>query len=459
MTPDRGLGPLGRRLLAAFVAVALASVAVLALIAIVGTVRGISAGETADRSAAAQSVAAAAASSYAAAGGWTGADLSAADDLAGAAGARLVVRDVSGQAVLAPGVGPGTGMGPGMGMGQGMGQGGSSTGVVSAPVVVDGQQVGTVLLGFGSSTSGAAQQVAWTWILLAAVVALLVAVAVAWWVTRRFTRPLVRLAAVADEVASGTLSARPSAQDMAEPGEIGELARAFATAAERVEESDAARTRMSADLAHELRTPLAVLQAGLEELRDGLEAPDPERLDALHRQSLRLGRVVDDLAELSAAESSTLSLRHERLDLAALAAQAVRESAPAASAAGLVLTSRSSGQVPVIGDEDRLHQVVGNLLSNAVRYCRPGDQVEVSTYADGALAVLEVVDSGPGIPAADLAHVFDRLWRGSADSDPSGSGIGLAVVRELVTAHGGRVSATSDGASGTTLRVELPAAP
>lgn len=458
MTPDRGLGPLGRRLLAAFVAVALASVAVLAVIAIVGTVRGISAGETADRNAAAESVAAAAASSYSSAGGWTGADLTAADDLAGAAGARLVVRDASGQAVLAPGGGPGQGMGPGMGMGQGMGQGTSASGVVSAPVVVDGQQVGTVLLGFGSASSGTAQQVAWTWILLAAAVALLVAFAAAWWVTRRFTRPLVRLAAVADEVASGSLSARPSAQDLAEPGEIGELARAFATAAERVEESDAARTRMSADLAHELRTPLAVLQAGLEELRDGLEAPDPERLDALHRQSLRLGRVVDDLAELSAAESSSLSLRHEPLDLAALAAQAVRESAPAASAAGLVLTSRISAPVRVVGDEDRLHQVVGNLLSNAVRYCRPGDRVEVSAYAEGAVAVLEVADTGPGIPAADLPHVFDRLWRGSADSDPSGSGIGLAVVRELVSAHGGRVSARSDGATGTTLRVELPTA-
>lgn len=457
MTDDRRLGPLGRRLLAAFVLVALVSVVVLAGIAIAGTVRGISAGESSARSAAAQSVAASAASAYAAAGGWSAADLGATDDLAGAAGARLVVRDASGQVVQGPSGVPGQGMGPGMGMGQGMGAG-ASAGIVSAPVTVDGAQVGSVTLGFGASSSSSAEQVAWTWILVAAVAAVLAAVLVAWWVTRRFTRPLVRLATVADEVASGSLSARPTEQDLAEPGEIGELARAFATAAERVEASDTARKRMSADLAHELRTPLSVLQAGLEELHDGLEAPDPERIAALHRQSLRLGRIVDDLAELSAAETSRLSLRHDEVDLAALAVDAVREAAPVLSAAGLDVRTSGDRPVPVLGDVDRLHQVVGNLLSNAARYCGPGDSVTVSTRAEGGWAVLEVGDTGPGISVEDLPHVFDRLWRGSADSDVSGSGIGLAVVRELVTAHGGTVVALSDGRSGTTMRVSLPAA-
>lgn len=458
MTADRGLGPLGRRLLAAFVLVALASVAVLSAIAITGTVRGLSADETAARTSATDAVAAAAATAYAAAGGWSGADLATADGLAGAAGARLVVRDASGRLVLAPSGVTGQGSGPGLGLGQGPGPGAASGGVVTAPVTVDGQRVGTVILGFGSSSTGSAEQVAWTWILLAAVVALVVAVLAAWWVTRRFTRPLVRLAAVADEVASGSLSARPSAQDLAEPGEIGELARAFATAAERVEASDTARTRMAADLAHELRTPLTVLQAGLEEVRDGWADPDPERIEALHRQALRLGRVVDDLAELSAAETSRLSLRHDPVDLAVLAADAVREALPITSAAGLEVTGHGDAAVPVLGDADRLHQVVGNLLSNAARYCRPGDRVAVTTRLDGSWAVLEVSDSGPGIAPDDLPRVFDRLWRGSADSDPSGSGIGLAVVRELVAAHGGTVEVLSDGRSGTTFRVVLPAA-
>lgn len=457
VTGDRGLGPLGRRLLAAFVLVALVSVVVLAGIAIAGTVRGISARESTARSDAAQSIAASAASAYAAAGGWSGADLGATDDLAGSAGARLVVRDGSGQLVLAPS--PGQGMGPGIGLGQGMGSGASAAGIVSAPVMVDGAQVGTVTLGFGASASGSAEQVAWTWIVVAAVAAVLAAVLVAWWVSRRFTRPLVRLATVADEVASGSLSARPTEQDLAEPGEIGELARAFATAAERVEASDTARKRMSADLAHELRTPLSVLQAGLEELHDGLEQPDPERIAALHRQALRLGRIVDDLAELSAAETSRLSLRRDQVDLAALVVDALREAAPIMSTAGLVVRTSIDDPVMVRGDADRLHQVVGNLLSNAARYCSPGDEVTVSARLDERGAVLEVSDTGPGIRVEDLPHVFDRLWRGSADSDFSGSGIGLAVVRELVAAHGGNVVALSDGHSGTTIRVSLPAAP
>lgn len=458
MTGDRGLGPLGRRLLAAFVGVALASVVVLAAIAITGTVRGIAAGEDAARTAAATSVAAAAGKAYASAGGWSGADLAAADALAGDAGARLAVRDASGQVVLTPAGGAGQALGPGMGMGQGMGPNAAASGVVTAPVTFDGERVGTVLLGFGSS-SGSAEHIAWTWILVAAGVAVVVAVLAAWWVTRRFTRPLVRLARVADEVASGSLSARPSADDLAEPGELGELARAFATAAERVEASDTARTRMSADLAHELRTPLAVLRAGLEEIEDGLEEPDPERIAALHRQALRLGRIVDDLAELSAAETSQLSLRRDRVDLNALVADAVLEAEPVMSAAGLMVATTAEGQVTVLGDADRLHQVVGNLLSNASRYCRAGDRVTVRTRSEEASAVLEVADTGPGIPPEDLPYVFDRLWRGSADSDASGSGIGLAVVRELVAAHGGSVVALSDGQSGTTLRVTFPAAP
>lgn len=449
---EQGLGPLGRRLLAAFAVVALSSVVVLTVIALVGTGRGIAASQASDRAAAAATAASAAARAYAAQGGWTGADLAAVDDVASSAGARLLVRDAEGDVVQAPGAGMGSGMGAGMM------NGGAGRALVSQDVVVDGVVVGTVTLGFGASSSSA-EQVAWTWILLAAAVALVVAFIAAWAVTRRLTRPLVRLVDVADQVASGSLSARPSPQDLQEPGELGELARAFATAAERVESADRSRRAMSADLAHELRTPLTVLQAGLEELRDGLETPDPEHLESLHRQSLRLGRIVDDLAELSAAESATLSLRNDPVDLSALARDAVREAAPSLAAAGVDATVSAGAPLIVLGDADRLHQVVGNLLANAARYCRPGDHVVVTARARGDQCLLEVADDGPGIDAADLPHVFDRLWRGRADVDVAGSGIGLAVVRELVVAHGGSVTAESDGEHGTTVTVQLPLAP
>lgn len=445
----QGLGPLGRRLLVAFVLVALSSVVVLTIAALVGTARGLAATEAEDRAAAAAATASAASDAYARAGGWQGADLSAADAVAAAAGARLTVLDAAGAPVRTP---DGGGMGPGMGMG-GMATG---RGYVEREVVVDGAPVGSVRLGFGAPASGAVQQIAWAWIIAAATVALVTALVVSWYVTRRISRPLTRLTATARTFAAGDRAARADPTDVGAPGELGELARAFDATAEQVERSEAARRRMAADLAHELRTPLAALQAGLEELRDGLVEPDQERLDALHRQSLRVGRVVEDLAELSAAESASLTLRRTSTDLGRVVEEAVAEARPTLDAAGLTVEAHIDDEVVVIGDPDRLHQVIGNLLTNTARHCRPGDAVTVSVHAAGERAEIDVADTGPGIAPADLPHVFDRLWRGRADTDAAGSGIGLAVVRELVVAHGGTVTVDSDGAHGTTFTVTLP---
>ena len=281
MTNDApsGLGPLGRRLLVAFVLVALSSVIVLTLAALIGTARGLTAGEDAQRQTAADATAAAAAQAYRVAGGWQGADLTRAFDVAAAAGAGLVVRDEAG-AVVSTQVGmmQGNGM-AGNGMaGNGMaGSGMQATagqaagrGGVTAPVNVNGAYVGSVRLGFGSPSSSSAQTIAWSWIIVAAAVALLVAFAVAWYVSRRISRPLFRLSNVARSFAAGDHAVRASAEDVAAPGELGALARAFDTTAGEVARSEQARRRMSADIAHEIRTPLAALQAGLEELSDGL---------------------------------------------------------------------------------------------------------------------------------------------------------------------------------------------
>jgi two-component system sensor histidine kinase BaeS len=321
--------------------------------------------------------------------------------------------------------------------------------------VVDDAVVATVRLGFGGSGAAAAQRVAWTQILVAALVAVTIAVLVAWFVTRRLTRPLVSLAGAARSFAAGDRTARATASDLAAPGEIGDLARAFDAAADDVARAEAARRDMAADLAHELRTPLAALQAGLEELRDGLVEPEETRLAALHEQSKRLGRVVSDLAALSAAESAALSLRPSMVALDDLVAEGVVLATPSAQLAGVRLLCRTE-PVVVHADADRLHQVVSNLLGNSVRYCRDGDEVTATVRREGGSAVLEVADTGPGIAADDLRHVFERLWRGRADTE--GSGIGLAVVQELVSAHGGTVTADSDGVRGTTVTVRLPAA-
>ena len=457
---ERGLGPLGRRLLVAFVVVAMSSVAVLTLAALIGTSRGLSASEDAQRQAAAASVAAATAEAYSAAGGWAGVDLSRSEAISAAAGARLSVRDQTGVPVAVPGMPTMSngGMGPGNGPGSGSGTGAAGKGAVTESVVVAGAPVGSVRLAFGSPATSNAQQIAWTWILVAAAAALVVAVIVAWFVTRRISAPLVRVAGVARTFAAGDRSVRAAQVDVAAPGELGELARSFDATADAVVRSEQVRRSMAADIAHELRTPLAALQAGLEELQDGLVAPEPERLASLHAQSVRLGRIVDDLSELSAAETAALSQHRSRLDLSSVLAAAVQSADPAMDAAGLLVQTEIEPAVTVEGDAGRLHQAFGNLLANVVRYCRPGDQVTVTLTAEGAVAVVVIADSGPGIPAAELPHVFERLWRGTADSDEAGLGIGLAIVREVVTAHGGTVAAESDGSSGTSFSLRLPLA-
>ena len=452
------LGPLGRRLLVAFVLVALSSVLALTAAALVGTSMGLDAGEQAKRVAAGQAVSKEAARAYGVTNSWVGADLARAADIAIAAGATLVVRDTAAAVVYVSSTdtGPGMGMGLGQGAGSGAGSGAEVGGrFVSAPVLAAGAEVGTVRLGFAAPTTNFAQTIAWTWIIIAAVVALFVAFFVAWFVARRISRPLNRLALMARSFAAGDRRVRADVLDATARWELGDLARAFDATADDVVRSEEARRRISADVAHELRTPLAALQAGLEELRDGLVSPDPERLAALHAQSVRLGRVVGDLAALSAAETAALSLRRSLIDVKSLVDDAVAAARPSIEGAGMTTTVECDQQLTIRGDADRLHQALGNLLANAARYCRPGDSVFVRVTSDPSHVLIAVADTGPGIETHELPRVFDRLWRGSTASDVAGSGIGLAVVRELVTAHGGSVEVASDGISGTTFTIRL----
>ena len=445
-----GLGPLGRRLLFAFVLVAVSSVLVLTVAALIGVGQGFQVATQVNQEKAAASAAAAAGDAYRKASGWDGADLSRTSAVAEAAGAKLFVLDATGAPVGTP---SGAGhVGQGQGQGKGVGPVGGE-GVANAPVVDVGARVGTVRLVFETGTGNRARDVAWWWITVAAVVALLIALLASWVVTRLITRPIKAMTSATRAFAAGDRQARAGVHG---PGELGELARAFDSMADTVARSERDRRNLTADVAHELRTPLAALQAGLEELRDGLVEPTPQGLAGLHDQSLRLGRVVSDLAELSAVEASDVPVRRAEVDLTQVARDelAVRESH--LRAAGLAVGSRLDGPVLVRGDSDRLHQAMGNLLANAARYCRAGDEVTVVVRSEADQAVLVVVDSGPGIPADELPHVFDRLWRGSAAKQVAGSGIGLAVAREIVVAHGGTIEAVSPDGAGTTVTIRLP---
>jgi two-component system, OmpR family, sensor histidine kinase BaeS len=445
------LGPLGRRFLAAFVAVTLTAVALVTVAGLVGSQRGLTSQSEASRQAVADRVAAAVAQEYGSAAGWERADLSQANAVARGGGAVMVVLASDGTVVWREG-----GRGPHGGMGMGMAM---STSRTVADVVVDGLAVGQVVLRFGPPSGAAGRPVAWSWILVAAVGALTLAVLAAWFVSRQLTRPVAALTQVARSFAAGDRDALVHERGT---GELAELADAFEDAVVTVRRAEESRSRMAADVAHELRTPLAALQAGLEELRDGLAPADPEALARLHDQAQRVSQIVGDLDTLFAAEGATRVLRRERVDLSELAREEVASRAAQLRAADLdvALAVPEDRAVLALGDLERMHQVVGNLLENCVRHCRPGDSVRVLVGdTDGGSAVrLTVSDTGPGIPAGDLPQVFDRFWRGPRQTGRPGSGLGLAVVRSLVEAQGGTVKAESDGATGSTFTVELPGA-
>jgi two-component system, OmpR family, sensor histidine kinase BaeS len=377
---------------------------------------------------------------YRAAGGWRGADLSRAERAAWAVGARVTFTDVTGRYL------------DGAIPSKRYLAGSEST---TLPVGVDGQQVGNVRIWFSGDAWAArsARTLLWHWGVIALLVSMLVAGTASFVLSRRLIAPLRRLAEVSERFRRGDRTARSGHHDA--PGEIGCLAAVLDESMEVIADEDAARRRMTADIAHEIRTPLAALQAGLEELRDGHLAPTPDRLADLHDAVLRLGRVVGDLSDLASAESARLSLDRSVIDLAEVTRREVADKEALIRAAGLVLDT-TLRPACVIGDADRLRVVVGNLLVNAARYCSPGDGLRVTTETRRTTAYLTVTDAGPGIPPADLPHVFDRLYRGANASEVRGSGIGLAIVRELVEAHEGLVTITSPPAGGTTVSVALP---
>jgi two-component system, OmpR family, sensor histidine kinase BaeS len=183
--------------------------------------------------------------------------------------------------------------------------------------------------------------------------------------------------------------------------------------------------------------------------------PDAETLSSLHDEVLRLGRLIGDLETLAAADAATLNLAVAPLDLADVARSVADLAEPAAIDAELTL-ERDLGPAPVTGDQRRLVQVATNLVANALRYTPAGGHVTIRTGTDGGAAFLDVADTGPGIRAEDLPHLFERFYRGAAASGTTGSGVGLAVASELVEAHQGMLTASNGPERGAVFRVVLP---
>ncbi|WP_254667927.1 sensor histidine kinase [Streptomyces griseus] len=287
-----------------------------------------------------------------------------------------------------------------------------------------------------------------------AALVLLLTVAVTVAVGTRLVRPLRTLTDVVHRL--------PQQQQLRVPvttnDEIGHLAAAFNDLSERRERLEGQRKAMVSDVAHELRTPLSTIRIWLEAAQDGLAASDKAFVTSLLEEALLLQHIVDDLQHLAQADADQFRLHPEPLRLRELLDQVAAAHLGRADTAGVTLTTSTEGSPTLCADPVRLRQAVGNLLSNAIRHTPPGGSVALHCRDTADQVVVEVSDTGTGIDAADLPHVFDRFWRAdkSRSRRTGGSGLGLSIVRQLVEAHGGTVSVTSVLHEGTVFTLTLP---
>jgi two-component system sensor histidine kinase BaeS len=236
--------------------------------------------------------------------------------------------------------------------------------------------------------------------------------------------------------------------------ETGILAEAFNDLTERRERMEAQRKAMVSDIAHELRSPLTNIRGWLEVTRDGFVEPDPALLGSLHEEAMVLQRVIDDLQDLAAADAGTLRLHREPVRVEDLVDQIVAAYRVSADTAGVALTGKTDNSLWLDADPVRMRQVLGNLVSNALRHTPADGTVTLTVWRDGDDIVLTVADTGTGIAPENLSHVFERFWRAdqSRSRRTGGSGLGLSIVRDLVAAHDGTVDAASEPGCPTPVR-------
>ncbi len=293
-----------------------------------------------------------------------------------------------------------------------------------------------------------------------AAAAILTAAAVSLLIARRLSRPIGALTAVASRLAAGDYTARMPPAGLGP--ELDTLAAAFNTMAAAQQATEVTRRRLLADLAHELRTPLATLDAYLDGLADGIRAPTQDTWDVLASQTTRLRRLTDDIALVSRAEEGQLALQPVTVDASELVSTTVRAARPGFGAKSVRLSTRLAGDLPELtADPDRLAQALAGLLSNALRHTPPGGEVTVTTQPAGPAVQITVADTGEGIAAGHLPHIFERFYRADTARDQAhgGSGIGLTIARALITAHRGTLAAASDGpGAGARFTITLPSA-
>lgn len=327
-------------------------------------------------------------------------------------------------------------------------------------VIVDGHRVGSVTVKFGNNGIAGVEQLyrthSWEIRIISGIFEVLFALLVSLVLARLIAAPVHQVVRAAGARSSGRRQARVG--DVRGLRDLRTLAAAFDQMAENLGRDDQHRRNLIAFVVHDLRAPIAVLRASIEAILDGVTQITRANVESLHDEVMRLGQMTEDLQLLSAAEAAAFQLRISRCDLAVVAADTADSLAIVFDTAGVRLV-RELSSVPIRCDETRMRQVITNLLTNAAKFTPASGEVTIQTRQSGRSAVLRVSDTGPGIAPEELPHLTERFYRGHGSEQIGGSGIGLAVVEELVRAHHGTIEIMSQLGRGTQVTVEIPREP
>jgi two-component system, OmpR family, sensor histidine kinase BaeS len=292
---------------------------------------------------------------------------------------------------------------------------------------------------------------------LTAGVVVLLASALALLLARRLVKPIQELTHATHQLAAGSFTVRVSAVAR---DELGQLARDFNALALTLEQGELTRRQWVADISHELRTPLSILRGEIEALQDGIRQPTTDKINSLHSEVMHLVRLVEDLYQLSLSDVAALTYRKSELDLTSLLKETVMlfRSDFLSKNISLELKIPKNGGVSFFGDSERLHQLFSNLLDNSLKYTDSGGRLQVVLYVDNSKVTIDFIDSAPNVPEAELDLLFERLYRveSSRNRLTGGAGLGLAICRNIVTAHNGSITAHASPMGGLWIRIELP---
>ncbi len=332
----------------------------------------------------------------------------------------------------------------------------------SYPINVDRQQVGSVDIGYYGPYFYSTADVQFLktlnqLLLLAAFIAMLISVALGIILARQLTRPITSVIATAQQIAGGKYIDRISAKSNTR--EIVELTTSINSLGATLGQQENLRKQLTADVAHELRTPLTILQSHLEAMIDGTFAADQTRLENCHAEVVRISKLVGDMEKLTEMDQDNLTLNRARLDLAALLQRVVDNFQSQFASQQVKLTLTASPEF-IEGDEDKLSQVMINLLANALKYTPAGGKVEVVLTSDPQQVSVAVSDTGTGISPADLPNIFERFYRTdkSRTRSTGGAGIGLTIVKSIIDAHNGAIDVISTLGQGSQFTITLPRA-